>query len=158
MASICDIVLNHTANESLWLQDFPEATYSCFTSPHLRPAYLLDALYASIGQDVKSGKLETVGVPEVIECEDHLQALKYQIHSVYLPKVKIHELYQCNIDKYVNLFTEEIRNRPPPKTQHAHDVHKQLKLIQDPEYKRLGSTICLELALDLFNVFRLVSF
>lgn len=40
VASICDIVLNHTGNESPWLLEHPEATYSCFTYPHLRPAFM----------------------------------------------------------------------------------------------------------------------
>lgn len=40
VASICDIVLNHTGNESPWLLEHPEATYSCYTCPHLRPAFM----------------------------------------------------------------------------------------------------------------------
>lgn len=73
IASICDIVLNHTANESKWLQEHPECTYSCATCPHLRPAFLLDALLAQVGVDVHEGKLEKDGIPKIIETEDHLQ-------------------------------------------------------------------------------------
>lgn len=73
IASICDIVLNHTANESDWLQEHPDATYSCKTMPHLRPAFLLDAVLAQCGRDVQACVLEIVGVPKVIENEDHLQ-------------------------------------------------------------------------------------
>lgn len=154
IASICDIVLNHTANESDWLQEHPDATYSCKTMPHLRPAFLLDAVLAQCGRDVQACVLEIVGVPKVIENEDHLQALKYQLHTNYLPKVNIFELYQCNIPTYVNKFIEEMRKRPPP-THTAKKVKNiELKIIQDPEYRRLQSTIDFELALETYNVFR----
>lgn len=108
IASICDIVLNHTANESQWIQDYPEASYSCFTCPYLRPAFLLDALLAQATADTKAGHLEIVGVPQIVETEDHLQALKYQLHTVYLPKIKIWEFYQIDVDKYFKKFYEKV--------------------------------------------------
>jgi glycogen debranching enzyme len=78
MASICDIVLNHTANESEWLKKHPECTYSCDTCPHLRPAFLLDALLAQVSNIVDAGLLEFQNVPKIIENEDHLNVSKNQ--------------------------------------------------------------------------------
>lgn len=108
MASICDIVLNHTGNESQWLQDHPEATYSCFTCPHLRPAFLLDFTLAKVGEDVKKGNFEMVGCPATIESEDHLQALRHQIMTQYLPKINIHEFYQIDVEKYFTTFVDNV--------------------------------------------------
>ena len=108
MASICDIVLNHTGNESEWLLDHPEATYSCFTSPHLRPAFMLDALLAQVGEDIKKGWLEMLGVPSLIEREDHLKALRHQICTQYLPKINIHEFFQIDIERYFSMFVDAV--------------------------------------------------
>lgn len=153
VASICDIVLNHTANESEWLEDHPDATYSCATCPYLRPAFLLDTLLALVGQHILSGAMEYKGIPSAINQEEHLEALKYQILSVYLPQGKIHELYQCDVEKYVEMFKKEIRARVPPKNVSKHERNSEVVVIQDPEYKRLASTINFELAIEIFNVF-----
>jgi glycogen debranching enzyme len=108
MASICDIVLNHTGNESEWLLDHPEATYSCFTCPHLRPAFMLDAMLAKVGEDIQKGVLEMCGVPSVIDLENHIQALRHQILTQYLPKINLHELYQVDVEKYFGLFVDSV--------------------------------------------------
>jgi glycogen debranching enzyme len=108
IASICDIVLNHTGNESPWLQEHPEATYSCYTCPHLRPAFLLDFMLAKVGEDVKKGNFEMLGCPSIIEYEDHLQALRYQIVTQYLPRINIHEFYQIDVEKYFHLFVDNV--------------------------------------------------
>jgi len=42
LLSLTDVVLNHTANDSPWLLDHPEAGFSPHNSPHLTPALELD--------------------------------------------------------------------------------------------------------------------
>lgn len=75
MLSICDIVLNHTANETDWLQDHPDATYNCLNCPYLRPAYLLDAALYQFSIDVIDGVYEQQGVPVEVNTEDHLNVI-----------------------------------------------------------------------------------
>lgn len=152
--SICDIVLNHTANESKWIYNHPEGSYSCFTCPHLRPAFLLDAMFAQVSVDVSKNLLEMSGVPENIELEDHLQALRHQIMTNYLPKIRIEEFYIINVEKYVDSFARELRKRAPPTEKLTTDRSSEIVIHQDPEYKRFGSTINLELAFEIYNVFR----
>lgn len=121
--------------------------------PHLRPAFLLDAVFGWVTRDVAAANLENAGVPAIIENEDHIQALRHQIHTTYLPKVNLYEFYQCNIEKYVQQFSEKIRSGKPP-TASTHIQDKNLTLIQDLEYKRLGTTIDFDLAISKYNVYR----
>lgn len=76
--------------------------------PHLRPAFLLDVIFGWITRDVAAGCLESVGVPKLIENEEHIQALRHQLHSTYLPKANLSQFYQCDIEKYVRLFSEKV--------------------------------------------------
>lgn len=73
--SICDIVLNHTANESPFLISNPECTYNCNNCPHLRPSYLLDAILFELTIRVSAGEWEHKGIPTVVDNEDHLNVI-----------------------------------------------------------------------------------
>ena len=82
MLSICDIVLNHTANETPWLDDFPEvkpsdciltnftmtllqATYNLSNSPHLRPAFIFDRVVKRLARDIGEGAWVERDIPRV---------------------------------------------------------------------------------------------
>lgn len=85
MLSICDIVLNHTANESPWLREHPECTYNLQNCPHLRPAYLLDLTLYKFSLEVSKGLWEFSGVPAEVNCDEHLQvSLEDNVSIVFL--------------------------------------------------------------------------
>lgn len=154
ISSICDIVLNHTANESEWLREHPDSTYSCANSKHLRPAFLLDAVLAMASSDTAAGLLVGNGVPEIIDHEHHVEALRYQLHTNYLQRAKIWELYQVDLESYVKKFNEDIRKSPPKTNLSEVYTAGDIVIIQDPDYKRLKSTIDYEKALGVFNIYR----
>lgn len=113
MASICDIVLNHTANESEWIQEHPEVTYNCVNCPYLRPAYLLDAALHQFSMDVKRGLYEDRGVPSEVCTEDHLNAIRYHFRTAVLEPLNIPELFICDVSKYVTDFLTSARTATP---------------------------------------------
>ncbi len=76
MLSICDLVLNHTANETPWLKTNPESCYNLNNSPHLRPAYLLECIMDEFSNDIVKGKYVSRGLPAAINSEEHLSVRK----------------------------------------------------------------------------------
>ncbi|XP_032451729.1 glycogen debranching enzyme isoform X2 [Nasonia vitripennis] len=151
--SICDIVLNHTANESPFLINNPECSYNCNNCPHLRPSYLLDAILFELTIRVSSGEWEHKGIPPVVETEEHLNAIRHALHTYFLPLAKIHELYTVDINEIVSEFLNIARNQipqdEPPETH-----NESIVIIRDPEYRRLKSTIDMQLALKIYNIYR----
>ncbi|XP_025834354.1 glycogen debranching enzyme [Agrilus planipennis] len=153
MLSICDIVLNHTANETKWLEEHPETTYNCSNCPYLRPAYLLDAALHQFTLDVQKGLYENRGIPTEIYSEDHLNAVRHALYTNVLPQINLQDLYICNVNKLVAEFLDYARNKVPPISETRNPV-EELKLVQDPLYRRLESTVSMDTALRIYNVFR----
>lgn len=152
MLSICDIVLNHTANESPFLISHPECTYNCVNSPHLRPAYILDAVLFELTIQVAAGEWEFKGIPTVVDTEDHLNAIRHALHTYFLPFVKIYELYIVDINEIIMQFLKLARNEMP---QDVNDTKvEDISIIQDSDFRRLKSTINMQLALEKYNIYR----
>ncbi|XP_026677291.1 glycogen debranching enzyme [Diaphorina citri] len=185
MLSLCDIVLNHTANETHWLQEHPEASYNLVNSPHLKPAYLLDVMLQQLSDEIESGKWEMNGVPSLINKitslvmlqqlsdeiesgkwemngvpslinnEDHLNALRHLLHTQKLPQVRIPELYTLDIELLVKQFQDQCRTSVPvDRNATTQPPLEPLRIIQDAQYRRLKSTVDLQLALNTYNVYR----
>ncbi|XP_073971734.1 glycogen debranching enzyme isoform X2 [Rhodnius prolixus] len=151
--SICDVVLNHTATEAEWLQSHPECAYNLMNTPHLRPAYFLDRLLKDFSKDIANGMYDTCGLTAEIETEEHLQALRHQLNSVILPAAKIAEFYTVDIKKLVAEFSDRCYKSEPARNPAVRDECR-LKVIQDPLYERLKSTVDLELAVNSYNIYR----
>ncbi|XP_051162472.1 glycogen debranching enzyme [Leptopilina boulardi] len=154
--SICDIVLNHTANESSFLLTNPECTYNCSNCPYLRPSYLLDATLFELTIQVGAGEWEMKGIPAVVETEEHLNSIRYALHSHFLPLIKIHELYILDVNETVAEFLSLARNQMPH--EESDMEMESIKIIRDEEFRRLKATIDKSLALRLYNTYRVDCF
>ena len=77
MLSMTDLVYNHTANNSDWLQEHPECGYNLENSPHLKPAYLLDRVLIHFSMEVADGKWKHRKVFPTIDSHVQIQVRPY---------------------------------------------------------------------------------
>ncbi|XP_060552915.1 glycogen debranching enzyme-like isoform X1 [Ruditapes philippinarum] len=147
--SLTDLVYNHTANNSEWLQEHPECGYNMENSPHLKPAYLLDRILHHFSLEVAEGKWASQGIPPTISKEADIQKIREVLLYEVLPGFKMHEFYTVNIDDIMKRFKHGIEENRVIKTD-----SKKLELIQDPRYERNGCRIDMDVALKLYNTDR----
>ncbi|KAA1468826.1 glycoside hydrolase family 13 protein [Dentipellis sp. KUC8613] len=70
LLNVTDVVLNHTANNTDWLQDHPEAGFSPANTPHLLPALELDDAILEFSATLKSR-----GLPSFIRSIEDVDAV-----------------------------------------------------------------------------------
>ncbi|KAJ3159368.1 hypothetical protein HDU86_001686 [Geranomyces michiganensis] len=82
-----DIVWNHTACNSTWLRQHPEAGYNLQTAPHLRPAFEVEEALLAFSEKWTA----------TIETEEQLQQALIAVKTSVLPSVKLWEFYVVDI-------------------------------------------------------------
>uniref|UniRef100_A0A8D0HDZ7 Glycogen debranching enzyme n=1 Tax=Sphenodon punctatus TaxID=8508 RepID=A0A8D0HDZ7_SPHPU len=147
MLCITDVVYNHTAANSGWIKEHPECAYNLVNSPHLRPAWLLDRALWHLTCEVAGGKCKDKGVSPLIENDHHLNSIRKIIWEDIFPKIKLWEFFQVDINKAVQQF-KNLLTQGSKKTKT--DPKQHLVIIQDPEYKRFGCTVDMNIALATF--------
>lgn len=148
--SLTDVVLNHTANETPWIREHPECAYNLKNSPHLKPAFLLDVAIHCFSLEISKGKWESEGIPTSITREEHLHALKRVFDLNWLPMLQLQEFFTINVDGLVDTFRQKVIDKGQPNTGPMPDGGN-LKVLRDPEYRRNGSTVDMNKALQIFN-------
>lgn len=92
-----DIVLNHTANNSKWIQDHPSATYNTDDCPHLWSAWLLDKGIQDFSARYAKGQVpECKSAPYISNEADLTAVLGYLKNKVITP-LKLHEFFLSNV-------------------------------------------------------------
>ncbi|XP_041417474.1 glycogen debranching enzyme isoform X2 [Xenopus laevis] len=148
MLSITDVVYNHTAANSKWIQQHPECGYNLVNSPHLKPAWLLDRALWHLTCDVAEGKYAAKGLPALIETDQQLNSIRGIMREEIYPRIKLWEFYQVDVDKAVKQFRILLTSGAQKKGNKSDPKH--LIIIQDPEYKRFGCTVDMDTALNTF--------
>lgn len=143
---ITDVVYNHTASNSPWLTKHPECSYNILNSPHLKPAWLLDRALWHLTLDVAKGNYQGRGLPAHVENEHHLNIIRQIIWEDIFSKLRLWEFFQVNVDKVVADFRNVLINGEKKKC----DTRQNLKVIQDPEFKRFGCVVNMSLLLKMF--------
>lgn len=106
MLGMIDVVLNHTAHNSKWLQEHPEAGYSVASSPHLAGALELDNAFLHL-----SGSLASLGLPTALRSTDDLDKIMQHIEHELLPALKLYEFYVLDVATHKKEFERAWLNK-----------------------------------------------
>ncbi|KAG7661723.1 GDB1 [[Candida] subhashii] len=121
LLSLTDVVWNHTANNSDWLREYPDAGYNATTAPHLTPAIELDAALLEF-----SSKLEEFDLPVDIKDEKDLKKIIEGIQHHVLDKLKLWEFYvfsrKSTLFKMEQLFQKRKQEITPIKIPKEVDI------------------------------------
>ena len=94
LLSLTDIVLNHTANNTKWLEEHPEAGYNLTTAPWLESAYELDTKLLEL-----SSRLKELGLPTNLKSTDELLLIMDAIKKEVIAKIRLWEYYALDVDR-----------------------------------------------------------
>ena len=104
---------------------------------------------ARLAKEVGEGRWEEEGVPKgQVTSPAHMQACKDLLINHYLPLANIPELFLVDVHRLVEEFKEMVKDAPVSKEE---KVEEEMKILQDPEYRRKKSRVNLELAVKKFN-------
>lgn len=92
MLGLTDIVLNHTANNSQWLEEHPEAGYNVETAPWLESALELDTALIRYGED-----LESLGLPTELQDMDDLLKVVDGIKEHVISEIRLWEYFAVDV-------------------------------------------------------------
>lgn len=101
LLGLTDIVWNHTANNSHWLELHPEAGYNIETAPWLESALELEDALLDFGT-----KLQSHGLPTILHNAEDLNRLMEGVKKHVLPQLSLWEYYVVNVDRDANAAVE----------------------------------------------------
>jgi glycogen debranching enzyme len=151
MHVITDVVWNHTAFDSPWLPDHPDAGYNLVNSPHLRPAYALDVALAQFSQEIAEGKWQNAGISPYISSENDVRIIQTRLLDSVLPKARLWEYFSLDKQAIVDKFRHSVYKKQTVQESPT-AVEGDLTIIQDSQYRRLGSYVDANLTMQLFNI------
>ena len=94
LLGLTDVVWNHTANSSKWLEEHPEVGYNIETAPWLEPALELDSALLDFGND-----LDKYGLPTVVNSMADLLSIMDGVKKHVLNDLKLWEYYTVEVNQ-----------------------------------------------------------
>ncbi|KAL5487406.1 hypothetical protein EMCRGX_G020000 [Ephydatia muelleri] len=149
MLSVVDMVWNHTSFDTPWLLQHPDAGYNLVNSPHLRPAYVLDVALVQFSREVAEGKWVQQGLQPEIRSEGDIENIKARLRDHVFPRLRLWEFFTVDIELITGNFRTQVYHLNGGTRPHREG---RLKVIQDPQYRRLRSSVDPNQVLELYNV------
>ncbi|KAJ6165000.1 Glycogen debranching enzyme [Penicillium chermesinum] len=92
LLTLTDVVWNHTAHNSKWLEEHPEAGYSVETAPWLESALELDTALLKFSDD-----LESLGLPTEFKSVDDLVIVMNALRKQVIDSLRLWEYYALDV-------------------------------------------------------------
>ncbi|KAJ4411109.1 bifunctional 4-alpha-glucanotransferase/amylo-alpha-1,6-glucosidase [Didymella pomorum] len=102
LLSMTDVVWNHTANNSEWLESHPDAGYNVETAPWLQSALCLDTALLKFSKELKAH-----GLPTKFNNTNDLLEVMDGVKNIVLSKCKLWEFYVIDAEKSANAIVEK---------------------------------------------------
>ena len=94
LLAMTDVVWNHTAHSSKWLEEHPEAGYNVETAPWLESALELDTAFLKYSEN-----LGTLGLPTTMKNIDDLLKVMDGIKTHVIGAIRLWEYYVVNVEE-----------------------------------------------------------
>ncbi|KAJ2966885.1 hypothetical protein NQ176_g9935 [Zarea fungicola] len=101
LLSLTDIVLNHTASNSQWLQEHPDAGYNLLTAPWLQSAYELDTKLLELGD-----RLEELGLPVNPQSTDDILKIMEAVKNKVIADLRLWQYYALDVESVAGLIVQ----------------------------------------------------
>lgn len=101
LLGLTDVVWNHTANNSTWLEEHPEAGYNIETAPWLESALELDTALLKFGEE-----LGNYGLPTTLHGEDDLKRIITGVKEHVLDSLNLWQYYVIDVKRDVESAVE----------------------------------------------------
>lgn len=87
--------MNHTANNSEWIEKHPSATYNTKDCPHLNSAYLLDKALSDFSDLYAEKKVPECPNAPHVRNEGELADVMRTIQIKVIEPLRLHEFFLC---------------------------------------------------------------
>ncbi|KAJ5963929.1 Glycogen debranching enzyme metazoa [Penicillium vulpinum] len=105
LLTLTDVVWNHTAHNSKWLEEHPESGYSVKTAPWLEAALELDSALLEFGDS-----LQDVGLPTEFKTEEDLVTVMNAARKQAIDGSRLWEFYVLDVKSDVKKILDEWTN------------------------------------------------
>ncbi|KAJ2674472.1 bifunctional 4-alpha-glucanotransferase/amylo-alpha-1,6-glucosidase [Coemansia sp. RSA 1085] len=101
MLGVTDMVWNHTAYNSKWLCDHPEAGFNLENSPHLRSAFELDTALSEFSRD-----LSDLGLDRMVHSVEDVEQLMAGVDKHVVQPLRLWEFYVIDVETAIKAVDE----------------------------------------------------
>lgn len=127
MLFFIDIVLNHTAGNSEWIKEHPEATYNTENCPHLTSAYVLDKALTEFDIKFSNGEVKELPFGPYVKTEDEYEQVMSHIKNKIIKPLRMYEYFQIDTD------TLPDKSEVEKLTKQIHEIHKEDLVVHENE-------------------------